>query len=347
MRYGSFQVGWKQFGQYGLRRAFGASTLGQGGGPRVLPSLFARGEQGFVFSRLSTKSYLFQNSTKTTPVAANNDPVGAVVDLSPNRNDAIQATAGSRPLWVDNSGVSYLSTDGSDDRLVSGFVPTAALTMAVAFRPSGFNCYVMGGGAATGNKRAYIGVDGSQFLNIGMGTIVSQGSVSRNGQDTIVVVTGDGVSAPDIYINGVLTSWGSFTGGPDGTGSGFALGSVNNAGTQTNFMAARIYFAMALNRKVTADEVVLIEREAQGSSPAGIIPFLSSEQARNFAKTDGYAVSLAASYYSNGLTYWGGAVWIFRWSDIETSDGVYDFTNLDASLAWCAEIGRASCRERV
>lgn len=37
MRYGPFQKGWKQFGQYGLRRAFGAPALGQGvGGTDVL-----------------------------------------------------------------------------------------------------------------------------------------------------------------------------------------------------------------------------------------------------------------------------------------------------------------------
>lgn len=33
MRYNPFQVGWTQFGQYGLRLAFGASTTGQGAVP--------------------------------------------------------------------------------------------------------------------------------------------------------------------------------------------------------------------------------------------------------------------------------------------------------------------------
>lgn len=45
-------------------------------------------------------SSLFQDSAKTTPVTANNDPVGAWADKSGNGRDATQATAGLRPTYL-------------------------------------------------------------------------------------------------------------------------------------------------------------------------------------------------------------------------------------------------------
>lgn len=62
---------------------------------------------------------------------------------------------------------------------------------------------------------------------------------------------------------------------------------------------------------------------------------------RNFMMTDGAAVNLTASYYTEGLTdLFDGVVWIFRWRDIETSEGVYNFSTLDATLNYLGQRGK-------
>lgn len=82
------------------------------------------GEDELVPTQLSTLvawysvrlSSLWQDSGRTTPVASNNDPVGAWDDLSGNARHLTQATAGSRPTYK-SSGFNdqpYLSYDGGD-----------------------------------------------------------------------------------------------------------------------------------------------------------------------------------------------------------------------------------------
>ncbi len=60
-------------------------------------SLFGGSDQGVVFDNTDTAN-LFQLSTGSTAVAAG-DPIGWTTDLSGKGNNAVQATAGSRPIW--------------------------------------------------------------------------------------------------------------------------------------------------------------------------------------------------------------------------------------------------------
>lgn len=55
----------------------------------------------------------YQDSSKTTAVTANGDPVGAWVDLSGNGNDLIQAIAANKPTYQTSS----VDVDGIDDYL--------------------------------------------------------------------------------------------------------------------------------------------------------------------------------------------------------------------------------------
>lgn len=66
----------------------------------------------------SDLSTLFQSGTRAAPglpVAANNDPVGLMLDKSVNHLDMTQVTAAKRPLWKTLGGFSWLETDGIDD----------------------------------------------------------------------------------------------------------------------------------------------------------------------------------------------------------------------------------------
>jgi len=96
--------------------------LGLGLGIRVASispaALFANGEQG-IWLDPSDLSTLFQDSSGTTPVTADGDPVGLIRDKSGNGNHASQATAASRPVYKTDGTKSWLLFDGSDDFLVT------------------------------------------------------------------------------------------------------------------------------------------------------------------------------------------------------------------------------------
>ena len=67
--------------------------------PNFIPSeLFLESEIGFYYD-FSVMPSLWQNSTRTTPVADFGDPVGYVDDLSGNGYNALQATAAARPFF--------------------------------------------------------------------------------------------------------------------------------------------------------------------------------------------------------------------------------------------------------
>lgn len=82
-----------------------------------IPALFAASEPG-VWYDPSDITTLFQDSAGTTPVTAAGQPVGRMLDKSGRNNHALQATAGSRPLYqIDGAGKPYLQFDGVDDSL--------------------------------------------------------------------------------------------------------------------------------------------------------------------------------------------------------------------------------------
>lgn len=82
--------------------------------------LFSQGEQGAWYDP-SDLSTLFQDAAGTVPVTADGDPVGLMMDKSPNGNHAIQSVAASRPTYRTDGTLHWLEADGIDDHmLVSG-----------------------------------------------------------------------------------------------------------------------------------------------------------------------------------------------------------------------------------
>jgi hypothetical protein len=82
----------------------------------VIAALFGNDEQG-AFYDPSDLSTLLQDSAGTTPVTADGQPVGLMLDLSGNDNHATQETTSAKPLHkVD--GISFARSDGFDDNMI-------------------------------------------------------------------------------------------------------------------------------------------------------------------------------------------------------------------------------------
>ena len=84
-------------------------------------SLFSNGEQGAFY--LPEPENLFQDAAGTTPVTADGDPVGLMLDKSGNGNHASQANSLRRPIYRTDGVLHWLEGDGVDDAfLIPGSV---------------------------------------------------------------------------------------------------------------------------------------------------------------------------------------------------------------------------------
>lgn len=176
-------------------------------------------------------------------------------------NHGLQATGVQRPVYKPNSGKPYLLFDGSDDALVTPFIPTANLTLVVATQMAGGAAAqnIIGGGNTATNTRCSIGIGTSGQVQINWGstsgaTITASGDIRNT--DRVLLITGDGTSV-DTYMDGTLIDTRAPSGTPGGT-TGLSLGARNNNGSLLGFSTARLYAAAALNRRVTPSEISLI-----------------------------------------------------------------------------------------
>lgn len=80
-------------------------------------SLFTGGAQGAWFDP-SDVSTLFQDSEGTIPVTSPGQPVGRMLDKSPNGHHAVQASSTARPIYRHENGRHWLEFDGVDDRMI-------------------------------------------------------------------------------------------------------------------------------------------------------------------------------------------------------------------------------------
>lgn len=81
---------------------------------------------------------LFQDSAKTTPVTANNDPIGAWEDKSGNGRDATQATSGLRPTYktnIANGLPGILHENSSDGGTTADLAKWLATASFISARP--------------------------------------------------------------------------------------------------------------------------------------------------------------------------------------------------------------------
>lgn len=103
----------------GSRTKTGVRTKPTGGATlreQAIAAAFGAGQAG-AFYDPSDLSTLFQDSAGTTPVTADGDPVGRILDLSGNDNHLTQATAGKRLTYRVDGGTSWIESDGVNDVL--------------------------------------------------------------------------------------------------------------------------------------------------------------------------------------------------------------------------------------
>ena len=178
-------------------------------------------------------------------------------------NHGLQATSGQRPLWRSNSGKPYLSFDGTDDRLSTPRLPSAAGTLAVAAR-GGSNSRIAIGVQDASGGRCSISQNSSGFLGAHIGNqndVFQAGSSSIAGVDFTGVLTWDGTII-ELWQNGAKV----YSGGQDGTVSttnALAIGCRNANGTMNAFWDSRIYAALNLSRKATDAEIARITSDFQ------------------------------------------------------------------------------------
>lgn len=106
---------WLGFDTMGKLANYG--KLGAAADPdAVIEALFANNEQGlwYDFSDLTT---MFQDRAGTTPVTADGQTVGKILDKSGRGNHATAPSDAARPLYKTSGGLHWLQFDGVDDSL--------------------------------------------------------------------------------------------------------------------------------------------------------------------------------------------------------------------------------------
>lgn len=106
-------------------------ALAIGGGFTPL-QLFANGEQGAWYDP-SDLSTLYRDAAGTTPVTADGDPVGLMLDKSGNGNHASQALSVSRPRYRTDGTLHWLEFDGVYDFLRSSNVDFSTISAVSLF----------------------------------------------------------------------------------------------------------------------------------------------------------------------------------------------------------------------
>jgi hypothetical protein len=147
-------------------------------------SLFTNGESGAWYDP-SDLSTLFQDSAGTTPVTADGDPVGLMLDKSGNGNHASQSVSASRPVYRTDGVLHWLSFDGVDDWMqADGFswltTGTAKQISGAGYRNTGGPGYLLHSSgdsvSAPGIQYAYVmqTTNNNGFFRFGTDTNVSQ-----------------------------------------------------------------------------------------------------------------------------------------------------------------------------
>lgn len=244
-------------------------TLGSGGGdvdpPADLTGLFAGGRKGLIYDPAATGA-VFQDTAGTTASTAN-DPVGKLLDQSPNGYHALQATSGSKPTLRTSGGLSYVEFDGSSDFLATAFTTIAQpMTVVAAAYFEGVNPYERLFDSNNYSARCLMGKQATNGIILYAGTGIDVADpVSAYPVGPAVwsaVING---SSSSIARNGTVTD---SAGNPGTVGlvDGITIGA--QAGGTGEYLTGRLYFLFVIDRLLTGPE--LAEVEAAAAARCGI-----------------------------------------------------------------------------
>ncbi len=233
--------------------------------------LFASGEQGAWYDP-SDLSTMFQDRAGTTPVTADGQTVGKILDKSGRGNHAVALSDAARPLYKTSGGLHWMQFDGVDDSL-----STAAINFTSTDKMSVF-----------GGVRKNSAFD-SILVELGPTTLSTAGSFYV-GSDLFASTTWDATlrgssSTPGAYVTGYTTpvtsilsvlfdiaqttiddeiKWridgvakiATTSGATSGTGN-FSNNALNIAMRESGILAfnCRIYSLIVLGRLATTQEI--------------------------------------------------------------------------------------------
>ena len=189
-------------------------------------SLFASGEQGAWYDP-SDLTTMFQDRAGTTPVTADGQTVGKILDKSGRGNHAVAPSDAARPLYKTSAGLHWLQFDGVDDRLgVTEFnmLTTITLWMGQSLSSNGTNLETSVNPGSATNALSFEWFSGSYFCGIVAPLIRYVYSLSAGTAFTLamkfLIGQTDSAVIPEHSINGSQT-------GALG-GSGTTVGSFGN-----------------------------------------------------------------------------------------------------------------------
>jgi len=221
----------------------------------LIAQIFSANEQGaFYIPRpvVNGTQALFQDAAGTTPVTADGDPVGKMLDQSGNNNHATQTVSGSRAVYRTDGVLHWLEFDGVDDilELDGAFIYNTDFHVALAVLTSGSNILI-GGVTSDRNKNLHLRYkDGATTFDYFRNALTVQASNFR--ADGKGVVLGRTTAAGrELYLDGVLIGQDSDTSKPQTpVDTLWLIGGMRNERFGGNF-----YGMTASNAQISNSEV--------------------------------------------------------------------------------------------
>lgn len=232
----------------GISYRFGTSV----GGTQLLAASLISDTTAVVYITATTTTTHFQATASGNGTTPYLDSLR--LDSVPG-NHGIQANTAAQPKWQ-TGGLARL--DGSDDNWLTTLMPGLAMTAILKVNASAIDDTFLGA-QADSSTRFSIGTDGSGRLGGRVGTQTFTTIFGGNDiRSTVGVaaITLDG-STVKLYWNGVEIYSGAQAGVPT-TAIAIALGTYNNNGVLTTFLAGDIYHALAIKKALTAGEIAAI-----------------------------------------------------------------------------------------
>ena len=228
----------------------------------LITSMFGSNEQGAIYVPMPVVNgvqSLFQGAAGTTPVTADGDPVGRMLDQSGNGYHAIQSVSGSRPVYRTDGVLHWFEGDGIDDWLsagdVEGLDSISSLTIALGLNtPTGslqqspIAKWAASGSGPFGMLIDFIQTNARFFFGTASPT---SGSVLRDGSPAVFYYqAGSGESK--IFKNAQLIGTGSVASVTPNTNEPLSIGAKTDFGSPSAFFDGPIY-AIVVATKVLSN----------------------------------------------------------------------------------------------